>query len=1265
MDEFHDNDIEQIAIIGMAGRFPGARNIDQFWQNLREGKECTTKFSEAELLERGVPKEEFSHPDYVKSGAVLDGIDLFDAEFFGYNAKEAEIMDPQQRIFLELAWEALEDAGCNPENYDGAIGVFGGAGGNDYRERIGTRTKNVTFDIDAFQSMLGNDADYLATRVSYKLNLKGPSLTLQTACSTSLVAIHTACQFLLTYQCDAALAGGISIRLPQGVGYRYREGMIWSPDGHCRAFDAKAQGVYLGHGAGIVVLKRLSEAIDEGDNIYAVIKGSAINNDGALKAGFTAPSVDGQAGAISMAQSVAGVSPESISYVEAHGTGTLLGDPVEVEALINAFRVGTPKKNFCALGSVKTNIGHLDAAAGIAGLIKTVLSLKNTEIPPSLHYKEPNPNIDFANSPFYVNAELRDWPSAIGPRRAGVSAFGIGGTNAHVVLEEAPVQHKRVNSRPWQLLLLSAKSEEGVGKAAEKLARHLQENPGLSLADVAYTLQAGRQHFDCRRPVVCKNVEDAIDLLAGEVVPVHRQQREIGTKGIVFMFSGQGSQYVGMAEGLYKAEVVFREHLDYCVDILKPQIDLDLRDVLFPGPENISVAKELITQTRITQPALFVIEYCLAKLLMSWGITPKAMVGHSIGEYVAACLAGVFSLEDALHLVAQRGQLMQSLPPGFMLAVPLSEEELTPLLPVELSVAVINAPAMTVLSGDKNAISAFQEKLAKANILDSRILHTSHAFHSHMMEPIVEEFAKTVSSFVCRPPMIPFVSNVTGGWITNEEATAPEYWARHLRQPVRFFSCLTTLFAEKKQVLLEVGPSQVLTTLTRQHPDSKEHVVLAATRRPIERSEDMSFLLTTLGQLWAAGCAIDWQRFSSQEPQQKISLPGYPFARKRYWQEAVYVISETVRSTGFDELTVSNQSISAGDQNNTAGKKSKVDMARSVKQIFSDLSGIPCAEFDETITFSEYGFDSLLLTQIASALSDHFGISVLFRQLTNETPNFKKLIEDITRRREETVNHAARRIETKGKNLIAIQPHGKKIPFILVHGDGVNNFFPDWLDDDQPFYGYLHQGADGEEIRYKTVEDIAAHYLEELLHVFPDGPYILGGFSFGGLVAYEMASELLKQGKDVRRLIVLDSAHPSYLREEGRLRSFRNLGRKIRGIARNIWKYHLHALVTRIWLILDFPGPVTLRTGYILSTYILAACRYYPSKISCPVTLLKAIDTIYTESTSGWGVLLGEQLNVYQVPGTHLSMIRSKDNFLVLARYLCEQIEKAQEELNN
>jgi acyl transferase domain-containing protein len=876
-----------VAVVGMVGRFPGADDLDQFWRNLCDGVESVTFFTDEELLQAGVAHDLLSAPNYVKASAVVSGIDRFDARHFGIAPGEAEMMDPQQRIFLECAWQALESAGYNPEQYDGCIGVYAGASMNTYFLNNLSLNPERLRSASLFQVMISGDKDFLATQVSYRLNLHGPSFTVQTACSTSLVAVHIACQALLNRECDVALAGGVSLKVPQSRGYLYEEGGILSPDGHCRPFDARAHGTVNGNGVGIVVLKRLADALEDGDTIHAVIKGSAINNDGARKVGYTAPSEDGQAEVITEALAVADVDPATITYVEAHGTGTVLGDPVEVAALTRVFRASTEAKTFCALGSVKSNIGHLDAAAGVAGLTKTILALKHKQLPPSLHFTEPNPKIDLANSPFYVNAELRDWRSDGQTRRAGVSSFGIGGTNAHVVLEEAPPVRPTDPGRAEHLLILSAKTEEALEKTTANLAAHLRQHPEVNLADAAYTLQVGRHSCAHRRIAVCKDVADAAKTLETvdpkRVLTAFEEPRH---RPLFFVFPGQGTQYVNMGRGLYQDEPLFRATVDRCVALIEPYLGLNLLDVLYPDDKD--AAAEQLNQTAIAQPALFTIEFALAKLWQAWGLQPDGMIGHSIGEYVAACLTGVFTLENALALVVQRGQLIQQLPGGSMLSVSMSEAEIRPFLNDTLSLAAVNSPRLCTVSGPDEAIKALQAQLEPQEVVCTR-LSTSHAFHSAMIEPIQEKLTECARRAAPRPPDIPFVSNVTGTWITPEEATDPHYWARHSRQTVQFADGLRTLLAEEDQVLLEVGPGHTLTVLARQQ---RATAAFTSMRRAQDEQADRAFLLTTLGRLWLSGLEIDWRALYGDERRRRTPLPTYPFAHDRYWLDSQ---SQTMR----------------------------------------------------------------------------------------------------------------------------------------------------------------------------------------------------------------------------------------------------------------------------------------------------------------------------------------------------------------------------------
>ena len=895
-NKINDHDLDIIAIVGLSGRFPQAKDVNSFWQNLKDGVESISVFSEQELLDSGVSSKMLENPNYVRNKPVLTDIERFDASFFGFSTKEAENLDPQQRLFLEAAWEVMENAGYDPEKYGGLIGVYAGIGLNTYL------LNNVypTFDpedmVGGYQLMITSDKDFLPTRVSYKLNLRGPAVNVQTACSTSLVAVHLACQSLLNGECNMALAGGVSISVPQNIGYLYTEGMILSPDGHCRAFDAQAQGTIPGSGLGIVLLKRLEDAIADRDYIHAVIKGSAINNDGSGKVGYTAPSIEGQAAVIAHAQALAEVEAESITYIEAHGTGTILGDPIEIAALTKAFRRSTQKQHFCAIGSLKTNMGHLDAAAGVGGLLKTVLALKHKLIPPSLHFEKPSPQIDFANSPFYVNTSLSEWKSNGSPRRAGVSSFGIGGTNAHVILEEAPLLPASGESRPKQLLLLSAKTSSALERASENLANHLTQNPDLNLADVAYTLSCGRRAFNYRRILVCQSAQEAVQELTNLDSPqvLTKKSSETKKRPVVFMFPGQGSQYVNMTLELYASEALFRQQVDLCSEILKPELGLDLREFLYPQAQATQTAQEKLQQTAIAQIAIFVVEYALAKLWQSWGISPQAMIGHSIGEYVAATLAEVFSLEAALSLVAARGQMMQQLPSGAMLSIPLAAEQVQPLLTEELAIAAINEPTRCVVSGSTEAIEILKNKLALQEEVECRRLHTSHAFHSQMMEPILDKFRERVQQTSLKSPQIPYISNLTGDWIREEQAIDPDYWVQHLRQTVLFAKGIENVLSNPEQILLEVGPGRTLSSLTKRHPARQIHqLVLTSVRHPQDEKSDLAYLLTSLGQLWLAGVEVDWPAFYTQEERYRIPLPTYPFERKRYWisppQEAAEV----------------------------------------------------------------------------------------------------------------------------------------------------------------------------------------------------------------------------------------------------------------------------------------------------------------------------------------------------------------------------------------
>ena len=896
--EISDTDI---AIVGMSCRFPGATTPDEFWRNLRDGVESVERLSEDELREAGVAEELLANRQYVKSCAPLAHMPDFDSEFFGLSPREAAIMDPQHRHFLECAWEALESAAHPPSRFAGSIGVYAGCGMNAYMMFNLLTNPELMNSVGLFLVRhTGNDKDFLATRVSFNLNLRGPSISVQTACSTSLVAIHMASQSLISGECDMALAGGVTIEQPHRRGYLYVDGEILSPDGHCRPFDHRSQGTIFGSGVGVVVLRRLEDAIDDGDQVLAVIKGSAINNDGSNKAGYLAPSVEGQAGAIAEALEVSGFSAEKISYVEAHGTGTPIGDPIEIAALSEAYRATTEKQGFCRIGSVKSNIGHLDTAAGVASVIKVVQALRHHAMPPSLNFEAPNPACDFEGSPFVVNDSLRDWPRGDEPRRAGVSSLGVGGTNAHLILQEAPPRAESSPSRALQLLTLSARNPDALQAACEGLAAHLRESD-VALADVAYTLEVGREEFASRRTLVCRDRDDAIALLEGsDAQRIRNRRTESGKQTTTFLFPGGGAQYPRMGLDLYENEPAYREHIDRGLALLLQRHQVDIRALLFPEPDALEAAAAELTRPSLQLPALFIVEYALAQLWMSWGIQPDSLIGHSMGENTAACVAGILSFEDALGLVTLRGQLFERVPRGGMLSVALAAEELEPLLGDELDLAAINAPSLCVATGPEDALVRLEATLAEREVETQRI-KIDIAAHSRMLEPILSEFGDYLRGVELSPPTIPIISNRSGSWLSDEDATDPDYWVRHLRGTVLFAEGIGLALQQPGAVLLEAGPGKTLSSLTRQSSHAEPgQAILSSLRHPKQEVSDWEFLLDVLGQLWAAGVPIDWEKFYQAESRLRVSLPTYAFQRQRYWIEP----GEAHYASAKDELRI-------------------------------------------------------------------------------------------------------------------------------------------------------------------------------------------------------------------------------------------------------------------------------------------------------------------------------------------------------------------------
>ncbi len=1003
-----ENAQTDIAIIGMSGRFPGAENIQTFWQNLVEEKDVSVSFTEEELRADGVNDELLKNPNYVKRGMPLQDADKFDASFFGYLPKEAALIDPQHRIFLECAYAALEDAGYSSENHQGNIGVFGSVAKNTYLHNNILSHPNYYNSIENFTQGITQEKDFTATRVAYNLNLKGPALSIQTACSGSGVAVHLACQSLLTGDNDAVIVGGGRIQPPLASGHLHTDGHALSPDGYCRPFDASADGMVRGNGMAFLVLKKLDKAIADGDCVHAVIKGTAIGNDGSEKIGFTAPSVQGQTKTIVAAYQRAGIDPETVSYIEAHGTGTYIGDPIEVAGLTQAFAQFTDRKGFCAIGSVKSNIGHLDAGACIAGIIKTVLALKNECIPKTLHYRKANPQINFSATPFYVNDRLNEWKKGNSPRRAGISSFGLGGTNAHIIIEEAPTPIVSQTTTPSsQLILVSGKNKSALQRNALRIANYLQQKSQQSeskgqLQNIAYTLQAGRNHYAHRLFVIAENTAHAATKLqAFDGQNLNSKVVEKQVKKVAFLFPGGGAQYSNMGLGLYHAEPVFRQEIDRCLHILLEKHELDLRTVLYPDFKNKGATKtpsEPIVNPLHGTVLLFITEYATAVLWQSYGILPEEVIGHSLGEYLAACIAGVFTLEEALSMVVKRGKLFASLPKGAMLSIPLSPQTIKPYLNENLSFAAINKPNQCTISGSIAAIKALKEVLNKEEI-HSTFLHIDVAAHSVEVEPIMDEFADFLKNIDYRLPQISVISNLTGKTVRPDYIASPQYWVNHLRGTVLFAEGIEILLKKKNRVLLEVGPGQTLSTLTRQHPSRQAStLILASLRHPQEVTADSSFFQKTVGQLWLEGVSFDWNKAATGKNLRRVSLPTYAFEKQTHWikpkannSSLMSPAKDFANTHQINMKPTSPTNTNVPPLGKTYIKNSTTQVKEDLRKIFKDLSGLSIAASDEQFTFLELGFDSLLLTQAVGKIKQKFKVELSFRRLFEDAPCFADL----------------------------------------------------------------------------------------------------------------------------------------------------------------------------------------------------------------------------------------------------------------------------------
>ncbi|MEW1871966.1 beta-ketoacyl synthase N-terminal-like domain-containing protein [Streptomyces caelestis] len=1109
----HDEDLPAVAVIGMAGRFPDADDLDAFWENLAAGRESVRPVTDEEFLAAGGDPRDLDDPTLIRMASVVEGIDRFDSGFFGYSPAEAAVVDPQQRLLLETAYHALEDAGCLGGDRAGeAFGVYAGGGDSRYYPaHVYPRFAGQPGSVALVHAATANSLGTLATRVSYELGLTGPGVSLQTACSTGLVAVHTACQDLLDHRCDTALAAAVSLNPSAALGYRHVPDGPFSPDGHCRAFAADAAGTSSGDGVGAVVLKRLEDALADGDRVRAVIRGSAVNNDGRRKVGFSAPSAAGQTEVILAAQAQAEVDAGTIGLIEAHGTATRLGDPIEVAALTEAFRQSTRRTGFCALGSVKTNIGHLGAAAGIAGLIKAVLALEHRQIPPSLHYDRPNPLIDFDASPFRVPTALEDWPAGEHPRRAAVSAFGIGGTNAHVVLEEAPSAVPAAPRPPADghrlVLPLSARTDGALRGQAEALARHLARRPELRLDDVAHSLRADRPALRHRLTVTAASRDEAIDALRS-AVPATPPLSDDPAR-VAFLLPGGGTQYPGMGAELYRDHTVYRDTVDECARILRPVLGADLRTALFEErrPDDTSAFLGLV-----------VTEYALARTLMESGVRPDALIGHSLGEYTAACLAGVIDLADMLPMVAERIRLIGSAG-GATVGVAAPAEEIRPLLDDELSLAAVNGPGACTVAGHLDAVTRFEDRLTRRGV-PFRRLRIPVAAHSHVLDPVLPAYESHLRRVTLRPPRIPYVTNVTGTWVTDAQATSVRHWIDHTRDTVRFADGITALWDRLHPVLVEIGPGDTLTKLATGRLADEAPVTVTTMRHAKAEASDGFVLAEALGRLWSAG--VDGALPPVPGAPRRVPLPPYAFERRRHWIDAPGARTDPTAPDDPPAPADTGSGLAPRPRLTTEHVPPRTAREREVTRLWEETLGIGGIGLHDN--FFDLGGDSMRAVLLAGRLRQAGVLDVPAAALLAAPTVAGVLAAD------EPDGTGAGKAPTALSPLLPLRAEGAATPLFCVHpGAGVSwrytGLLPH-LGGDQPVHGIQAAGLDGAAPPAPDAAAMVGHYLDLVRQVQPHGPYRLLGWSYGGFVAHAMACALQRDGERVDLLAMLDAPQP-------------------------------------------------------------------------------------------------------------------------------------------
>lgn len=1210
-----------IAVIGMSGAFPGASNINEFWENLLAGKSGIEDLSEEDCRAAGIPPSIINRPNYVRRAAYLGAAKQFDAEFFGYSVSEAEMLDPQHRIFLEHSWAALESACYIPDEVPGVVGVYASCGFNRYLiNKLSFDTKN--FSVDDFQKMVASDKDFLATRVSYKLNLKGPSISVQSGCSSSLVAVQMGCTALQTYQCDIALCGGVTLNIPHKAGYCYEEGLIFSPDGHCRAFSNEANGTVFGEGVGVVALKRYADALEDGDNIIAVVRSAAVNNDGRDKVGYTAPSINGQAEVIALALALADIEPSDVDFIETHGTGTKLGDPIEIEGLKEAF--GDMERHRCALGAVKADIGHLDAAAGIASFIKAALVVKHKCIPPMRYAKDINPDLYLEESPFYFNEKSVDFAQPNRRMISGVSSFGVGGTNAHVILESPPEAKLDLSNRALHYCVVSARNKESTREYQEKIGKYALDYPD-HLSSLAYTMRQARKLYNHRSFVTLRNSKEGVVAHPGDVYKV------CGDPKLAFLFSGQGTQYVGMARALYESCKYFREYLDSCLEISSQYTDVKLDDLLL-GTNRHQEQSLILNQTECAQPALFIAEYSLAKSLMDQGADPCILIGHSLGEYVAACIAGVFSLEDAIRLVSLRGKIMSSCSISGMLMVFADKKSVSDHLSGTLQISLLNSPGNTVVSGEEAELRHLESRLKSKNI-ECRHLDVSRAFHSSYMDPILEEYRELLNSVTLHKPTIPMVSLYGDHIGVGAEVWQAEYWVQHLRQPVNFIEGSKTLIESGANVHVEIGPGGGLLSLVEANCEHGESVQSITTILKESATTEQKTINEILLNLWSVGCDISLDRMI--EKAKFIDAPTYPFSRREFWLPDLN-IATTVKDHEASLAPASDQSV-----------------RQCVENCWSEIFGNQQFTGDEN--FIEMGGDSLLGVRLAKTLSTRLDTSINIAQIMRY-PTINAFVEYFA-----TSDGDDKHFGT----LFPIDKRGSGQPIFLISGahedryvlgtessyeEDAFRYFSTLVQNlggRRPVYGFRPRGIFQDEEFPQSVEEMAEEYIAQIKSIQPDGPYILGGECVGGLVAYEMARQLIQEGDEVKSLVLMDTHYPTLgfrISETSRVK-LRRLKKSCIELIDTLRNRGVVAFIQEakrsLTYLSVFLFPVTVQRHHIRNMlfgsqiYLELLLKYVPSPLPMEINLLINEEWSKQNPTLDWHLLQSSGIKIEAVPGDH------------------------------